>query len=237
MSAKKRKPIPPEMTSVAEQVVPVAAPEVEQLLRKAGIPVGSFETFSKEPWGFRPRGKADPSKDDPKTYVSGPGTGLATWPCRRPPATTIGFQAGPRTSRDFAHKQIPALTVISSATRTVGGRLRRRRRFSLRKIIVIVVLVLAVGAVTAGIAVGAGGDDDDEAPITGTALTRASEAALAHTGGGRVTETEAGDEEGAYEVEVTLDDGSQVDVHLDASFDVIGDEADGNENESGQDDD
>jgi uncharacterized membrane protein YkoI len=106
----------------------------------------------------------------------------------------------------------------------------------LRKIIVIVVLVLAVGAVTAGIAVGAGGDDD-EAPITGTALTRASEAALAHTGGGRVTETEAGDEEGAYEVEVTLDDGSQVDVHLDASFDVIGDEADGNENESGQDDD
>jgi uncharacterized membrane protein YkoI len=99
----------------------------------------------------------------------------------------------------------------------------------LKKIIVIV-LVLAVAAVTAGIAVGAGGDDDETA-ITGTALDRASAAALAHTGGGRVTETEAGDEEGAYEVEVTLPDGSQVDVHLDSGFNVLGDEVDGNESE------
>jgi uncharacterized membrane protein YkoI len=107
----------------------------------------------------------------------------------------------------------------------------------LKKIIAIVALVLAVAAVTAGIAVGAGGDDDDAPPITGTALERASDAALAHTGGGRVTETEAGDEEGAYEVEVTLADGSQVDVHLDSSFAVIGDEADGNESENESDDD
>jgi hypothetical protein len=95
----------------------------------------------------------------------------------------------------------------------------------MRKIAIIVALVLALAAVAAGIAVGAGGRDE-ETPITGTALSRASEAALAHTGGGRVTDTEAGDEEGAYEVEVTLPDGSQVDVHLDASFDVLGDEAD-----------
>jgi uncharacterized membrane protein YkoI len=101
----------------------------------------------------------------------------------------------------------------------------------LRKIIAIVVLVLAIGAIATGIAVAAGGDDD-EPPITGTALDRASAAALEHTGGGRVTETEAGDEDGAYEVEVTLDDGSQVDVHLDASFQVLGDESDGNENEN-----
>jgi uncharacterized membrane protein YkoI len=105
----------------------------------------------------------------------------------------------------------------------------------LKKVIAIVVVVLAAAAIAAGIAVGASGDDD-ETPITGTALERASAAALEHTGEGRVTETEAGDEEGAYEVEVTLDDGSQVDVHLDASFNVLGDEADGNESENGTDD-
>jgi len=101
----------------------------------------------------------------------------------------------------------------------------------MKKILIAVVLVLAVAAVVAGIAVGAGGRDDDEPPITGTALERASEAALAHTGGGSVSDTEAGDEEGAYEVEVTLDDGTQVDVHLDASFNVIGDEADSDDSE------
>ena len=46
-----------------------------------------------------------------------------------------------------------------------------------------------------------------------------------HTGGGKVTETEVGDEESAYEVEVTRDDGSQVDVQLDRDFKVVGDEA------------
>ena len=79
-----------------------------------------------------------------------------------------------------------------------------------------------VAAAGTGIAVAAGGDDDgDQAPITGSALERASAAALEETRGGRVTETEAGDEEGAYEVEVTLDDGRQVDVHLDEDFAVI----------------
>ena len=85
----------------------------------------------------------------------------------------------------------------------------------------------------------AGGDDNEQA-ITGTALEQASAAALAHTGGGRVTETEAGDEESYYEVEVTLDDGSQVDVQLDEHFDVVGDEADdesGNDDAGGADDD
>jgi hypothetical protein len=40
----------------------------------------------------------------------------------------------------------------------------------------------------------------------------------------------------AYEVEVTLDDGSQVDVHLDAGFNVLGDEADGPDDEGSSDD-
>jgi hypothetical protein len=76
-------------------------------------------------------------------------------------------------------------------------------------------------------------DDEDTPPITGPALERASAAALQYTGGGRVTETEAGDEEGAYEVEVTLDDGSQVDVHLDENFNVIGGQSDDGEEDEG----
>jgi uncharacterized membrane protein YkoI len=87
--------------------------------------------------------------------------------------------------------------------------------------------VVVAGAGT-GIAVAAGGDDDgSEVPITGPALERASAVALEETGGGRVTATEAGDEEGAYEVEVTLDDGGQVDVHLDEDLRVLSSEGDG----------
>jgi hypothetical protein len=63
---------------------------------------------------------------------------------------------------------------------------------------------------------------DDRAPrITGNALDRASAAALDYTGPGAVTGTEAGDEEGYYEVEVSLSDGSRVDVHLDRDFNVL----------------
>lgn len=94
--------------------------------------------------------------------------------------------------------------------------------------------VLAAGAVAiavvggAGVAAASGIADDDatDRPITGDALERASQVALEHTGGGEVTETEVEDEEGYYEVEVTLPDGSQVDVHLDEEFNVLGDEAD-----------
>jgi uncharacterized membrane protein YkoI len=88
-----------------------------------------------------------------------------------------------------------------------------------------VVAVLAIGGTA--IANNVGGDDDgSDKAITGTALDKAKAAALAHTGGGKVTETEAGDEEGAYEVEVTMSDGSQVDVHLDKSFHVLGQQGD-----------
>jgi len=75
------------------------------------------------------------------------------------------------------------------------------------------------------------GDDADSAedaaerpdvPIVGTDLERATAAALAHLGEGRVTETEVGDEESYYEVEVTLDDGRQVDVQLDEAFNFVG---------------
>ena len=62
--------------------------------------------------------------------------------------------------------------------------------------------------------------------ISGTPLERASAAALQHTGGGQVTDTEVGDEQSYYEVEVTRDDGTQVDVQLDRSFNVVGGEID-----------
>ena len=104
-----------------------------------------------------------------------------------------------------------------------------------RKILLAVVAALALTAGGVGVAVATGGDDD-EAPISGSGLEPASAAALDHVGSGEVTETETGDEESYYEVEVTKPDGSQVDVQLNRDFEVVGGEPD-TESESGADDD
>ena len=88
---------------------------------------------------------------------------------------------------------------------------------------IVVTTALAAGG---GIAVAAGRDDTGSHAITGAALREASAVALAHTGGGRVSETEAGDEESYYQVEVTTADGSQVDVQLDRAFHFVGAKAD-----------
>ena len=96
-----------------------------------------------------------------------------------------------------------------------------------KRLAVIATLVVTLGAASAGIAIAGGGDDDaTETPIAGTDLQKASDAALAATGGGRVTGTEVGDEESYYEVEVTLDGGGQVDVQLDKSFNVVSSDGD-----------
>lgn len=95
-----------------------------------------------------------------------------------------------------------------------------------KKIIGIIVAIVAVAAIGGGAAVATGVGDDNEQPITGEALERASQAALEYTGEGHVSETEVGDEDSYYEVEVTLDDGSQVDVQLDEDFNVVGGNAD-----------
>ena len=94
-----------------------------------------------------------------------------------------------------------------------------------------------------GIAIAAADGSDDgpedrtpDVPIAGADLDRASTAALEHTGGGRVTDTEVGDEESYYEVEVTLDDGSQVDVQLDGDFRVV-DSTEDTEDDEGPDED
>jgi hypothetical protein len=85
------------------------------------------------------------------------------------------------------------------------------------------VLAVAVVGGGTGLAVASGSDDE---PLTGSALDRATAAALEHTGGGTVTESEIGDGGAAYSLEVRLDDGSQLEVNLDEHFNVIGQEAD-----------
>jgi uncharacterized membrane protein YkoI len=97
--------------------------------------------------------------------------------------------------------------------------------------------VAAVVGTGAAVATGTGGDDDaTDKPIPNSALAQAKKAALAETGGGRVTGTEINDEQSKYEVEVTLDNGTQVDVQLDDHFKVVGTETDGAD-DNGTDDD
>jgi uncharacterized membrane protein YkoI len=69
-------------------------------------------------------------------------------------------------------------------------------------------------------------EEEIDVPITGSALDRASAAALNYIGEGEVTDTEIGDEEGYYEIEITTDDGDEVDVHLDEDFNVLSTEWD-----------
>jgi hypothetical protein len=108
--------------------------------------------------------------------------------------------------------------------------MNRRTRFTIA-----VTGVVACAAVGTGVAVASGGDDSG-GPITGPALATASQAALTATGGGRVTETEVGDEESYYQVEVTLDDGRQVDVQLDEAFRVVGTKTEAADGAEGADD-
>ncbi len=96
----------------------------------------------------------------------------------------------------------------------------------------VVAIVVAGAAVAGGVAVANNGDDE---PLTGAVRDRAVAAALAFTGGGTATETEIGDDGAAYEVEIRLEDGSQVEVQLDESFTVLGSEPD--DDDDGDDDD
>ena len=99
-------------------------------------------------------------------------------------------------------------------------------------------LALAVVGGGASVAIANGAGDTDQ-PLTGSTLDRARAAALEFTGGGRVTESEAGDDGAAYGVEVRLDDGRVVEVRLDANFEVLGHEADddGSDDQDGSNDD
>jgi len=86
---------------------------------------------------------------------------------------------------------------------------------------------LAAGAAAAVVLVVAGAGvvraaTGDDVPLEGKDFDRATASALRHFGGGTIVETEVGDDGAAYEVEVRLDDASQVAVELDESFRVIG---------------
>lgn len=91
------------------------------------------------------------------------------------------------------------------------------------KLIIGAAAAVAVIGTATGVGIASGVDDT---PLSGRALERASAAALEHVGGGTVTETEVGDGGAVYEVEVRLDDGSQVEVQLDKDFNVTGTEGD-----------
>ena len=91
-----------------------------------------------------------------------------------------------------------------------------------------VAMLLALGG--AGIAYANAGDSEEQ--VTGPDVQKAKSAAIAAVGGGTVTEVERDDGDdgygtsGVYEVEVTREDGSQVEVHLDGDYNVVGQEAD-----------
>jgi len=88
----------------------------------------------------------------------------------------------------------------------------------------VVAMLLALGG--AGIAYANGTDSEEQ--LTGPEADEAKSAAIAAVGGGTVTEVERddGNGTGAFEVEVTRNDGSQLEVHLDGDYNVVGQEAD-----------
>lgn len=92
---------------------------------------------------------------------------------------------------------------------------------------------LAIAVIGGGTGIGVAASRGDDEPLTGSALEKASAAALEHIRGGTVIETEVGDGGAAYGVEIRLDDGSVVEIGLDANFNVIGQE--GDDDGSGQD--
>ena len=84
-------------------------------------------------------------------------------------------------------------------------------------------MVLLLG-VSVAYATGSGGVPLGQA--TGSDIEKAKSVALDHVNGRVTGSTEVGDEEGAYEVEVIRENGSQVDVHLDSDFKVLSTPAD-----------
>ena len=85
-------------------------------------------------------------------------------------------------------------------------------------------VVLAAALVGGGTAVAGGFEPGEEGShdYTQEQADKASEAALAATDGGTVNEVERDGENGAtWEVEVTKDDGTEVDVRLDENYAVV----------------
>jgi uncharacterized membrane protein YkoI len=100
--------------------------------------------------------------------------------------------------------------------------------------------VVALGAAGIGVAVADPFDGDDR--LSGQTLKKASAAALAEVGDGTVEDASASDDlDHAYEVEVRLSDGTEVDVALDDNYDVVwtdrsGDSRNNSDNSDSRDD-
>ena len=97
---------------------------------------------------------------------------------------------------------------------------------NLKTLVIAAAVAMFVALGGAGIAYANGGDSEEQ--LTGPEAQKVKSAALAAVGGGTVTEVERddGNGTGAFEVEVTRDDGSQLEVHLDGGYDVVGQAAD-----------
>jgi uncharacterized membrane protein YkoI len=98
---------------------------------------------------------------------------------------------------------------------------------------------LITGAAMVAVLTGAGvsyavAQDSGAEPIRDPDLQRASDAAIAEAGG-TVVGVETDD--GRYEVEVRLDDGTEIDVDLDPDFRVLSTEADRDDDGADRDDD
>jgi uncharacterized membrane protein YkoI len=111
--------------------------------------------------------------------------------------------------------------------------------------LVIAAAVVAMLVVLGGAGIAYANGTDSEEQVTGSDAEKAKSAAIAAVGGGTLTEVERDDGDdgygtsGVYEVEVTRDDGSQVEVHLDGDYNVVGQQADedGPNDNDGSDDD
>ena len=102
-----------------------------------------------------------------------------------------------------------------------------------RKQIAVGGAVLALSAGGVGVAVAGGGGEEAAEQVSGPAADKARAAALAeHPGTANAVERDS-ENGGTWEVEITGTDGRTVDVRLDENYDVIAVEGDGEENESG----
>jgi uncharacterized membrane protein YkoI len=93
-------------------------------------------------------------------------------------------------------------------------------------ILIVAGVVLAAGG--AGTALALQEDGPDQAD-----LDRAAQVALDAVGDGDVTDVEQ-DDDGTYEVEIRLPDGTETDVDLSSGFEVVRTEADGTDDTDGQ---
>ena len=81
---------------------------------------------------------------------------------------------------------------------------------------------LVAAVVVGGVAVAGGGDEPGSGDVSPAQGDRATRAALDATGGGHANSVERDGENGAtWEVEVTRNDGTTVDVRLDQSYRVV----------------